>query len=136
MSRENVEIVRRVFDAVSRRDSATAFALYDPDIEWDVSRVRWGDFTGPGVYHGHDEMRRVYRDWYDVWENYEEEVEDLIDCGENVISVVTARGRGRSSGVEVEYTTCGVWTFRDGKVVRTTWFPSRGEALEAVGLRE
>ena len=136
MSQENVGIVRRVFDAVSRRDSAAALALYHADFEWDFSRVRWGAITGPGVYRGHDEMRRVYREWYGAWESYEEELRELIDCGEQVISIVTAVGRGRASGVEIEYTTFGVWTIEHGKVVRSVWFPTRAEALEAVGLPE
>jgi hypothetical protein len=29
-----------------------------------------------------------------------------------------------------------VWTIRNEKVVRVVWFPSREEALEAVGLGE
>jgi ketosteroid isomerase-like protein len=37
MSRENVEIVRRVFAATARRDSQAALALYDPEVEWDAS---------------------------------------------------------------------------------------------------
>jgi ketosteroid isomerase-like protein len=30
----------------------------------------------------------------------------------------------------------GVWTIRDGKVCRVVWYPTRAEALEAVGLSE
>lgn len=37
------------------------------------------------------------------------------------------------SGAEVALTQmAGVWTIRDGKVVRVVWFASREEALEAV----
>ena len=136
MSQENVEIVQQVFDAVERRDSQAALALYDADFEWDFSRVPWGEVAGSGVYHGRDALPRVYRDWHSAWENYEEKLEELIDAGESVISVLTARGRGRASGAEIEMTTVGVWTVRDGKVVQSVWFPTRAEALEAVGLRE
>jgi hypothetical protein len=45
--------------------------------------------------------------------------------------------RGRTSGVELEWTSYGqVWTIRDAKIVRMEFFPTRGEALEAVGLSE
>ena len=37
MSQENVEIVRRVYDAAVRRDDATPFQLYAEDITWDLS---------------------------------------------------------------------------------------------------
>jgi hypothetical protein len=29
-----------------------------------------------------------------------------------------------------------VWTIQDGKVIRVVWFPSREDALVAVGLSE
>ena len=33
MSRENVEIVRRVYEALSCRDTDAVVALYDPEVE-------------------------------------------------------------------------------------------------------
>ena len=138
MSQENVEIVRRIYDAAPRRDQATVLALYDADVEWDTSRYGTpGDMAGSGVYRGHDGLQAWFRSWYEAWAELVERAEELIDARENVVSVSSMRGRGRASGVEVtskQY--AGVWTLREGKVVRVVWFPSREEALEAVGLRE
>ena len=137
MSQENVEIVRQLYDAIAHRDSATVLAFYDPEVECDYSRVGWGDLTGPGVYFGHEGLRSVYREWYEAWEDYEEELEELIEAGDKVISIVTGRGRGRASGVEVENAHHGgVWTIREGKIIRVAWFPTRAEALEAAGLKD
>jgi ketosteroid isomerase-like protein len=138
MSRENVEVVRRVYDAVGRRDTERVLSLYDPDVEWDGSRSPWAEvIPGTALFHGHEELRRVFRLYYEMWETFEDNVEELIDADDQVVSVVTSRGRGRASGVEVEWAgNAGVWTIRDGKVIRVVWFPSREEALEAVGLRE
>jgi ketosteroid isomerase-like protein len=136
MSAENVELVRRVYSAVSRRDNATVLALYHPDVEWDFSRSPIGDVTSRDVYRGHAGLRRWWREWGEAWEVIEDSCEDLIDAGDQVISVVTTRGRGRASGAEVEYHQAGVWTIREGKVVHVAWLPSREEALDAVGLRE
>jgi ketosteroid isomerase-like protein len=135
MSEENLEVVRRVYEAAARRDTANVLALYDPDVEWDSSRVAWGDRT-QGVCRGLDDLRTLYRDWYEVWESYEDDLQELIDAGAHVISVATGRGRGRASGVEVESQGAGVWTIREGKIVRVVWFRTRGEALEAAGLSE
>jgi ketosteroid isomerase-like protein len=72
-----------------------------------------------------------------MWENLEDNIEELIDAGDDVISIVTTRARGRASGVEVEWKdNAGVWTIRDGKVIRVVWLPTRAEALEAAGLSE
>ena len=56
--------------------------------------------------------------------------------GEQVVSVVTSRGRDAASGVEVERTHAGVWTVREGNVVQVTWVGTRDEALEAARLTE
>ena len=136
MSREDVEVVRRVFEATARRDSATVLELYDPEVECDFARSPLTRLVGADVYRGHDGVRRWVRDRNEVWEWTEDECTELIDAGEQVVSVVTSRGRGRASGVEVEHADyAGVWTIRDGKVVRVIWLPTRGEALEAAGLQ-
>ena len=138
MSRENVEVVRQVYEAVARRDAASVMSLYDPAIEWDGSRLAWAAvLPGTARFRGHDGLRELFRLYYEMWERFEDEAEELLDAGEHVISVVKSRGRGRASGVEVESSgITGVWTVRDGKVLRVVWFPTREEALEAVGLRE
>jgi ketosteroid isomerase-like protein len=137
MSRGNVEIVRRVFDAEARRDAATALSLYDQEVEFDTSHGTFGDLAGRRLYHGHDGLRTWFRDWYEAWESIHEEIEELIDAGDEVVSVVTIRGRGRASGLELELThQPAVWSIQHGKIVRVVWFRTRQEAIEAAGLRE
>ncbi len=134
MSADHVQLVQRLYDAIAKHDSDTVLGLYDPHVVCDYSRVGWGDLTGDGVYYGHDGLRAVYRDWYEAWDEYEEELEELIDADDRVISVVTGRARGRASGVAVENAHhAGVWTIQDGKIIRVVWFPSRQEALDAAG---
>jgi ketosteroid isomerase-like protein len=135
MSQENVEVVRRIYDAASRRDSATVLALYDPEVELDNTRLQIVGGAG-GVYHGHDGLRRFFRKWHDSWQKIEYDFDELIEVGEQVISVVTRRGRGRASGADVEWRGALVWTIRQGKVVRVVWFRTCEEALEAAGLSE
>jgi ketosteroid isomerase-like protein len=137
MSQENVEVVRRLYEAIGRHDSEGVLALYDPYVVCDYSRVGWGDLTKGGVYYGHEGLRTVYREWYEAWEDYEEVLEEVIDARDRVVSVVTGRARGRASGVAVENAHhAGVWTIQDGRIIRVVWFPSRHEALEATGLKE
>ena len=140
MSQENLEVVRRVFEAEARGDIETLLALYDPDIEWDNSRSPVGDFAGTvgRVFRGRDGVQRAFREWYEAWEKVDSEVEELIDAGgEHVVSVFTYRARGRTSGAEVEFAhMAGIWTIRNGKVARVAWLPAREDALEGAGLSE
>jgi ketosteroid isomerase-like protein len=137
MSRENVEVVRRLYEAARRGDAETVLSLYHREVELDFSRIPHATVIGRGLYHGHEGLRSWYREWDEAWESFEQVYEELIDVGEHVISVWSQRGRGRMSGAEVELRRAGaVWTVSNGQVVRLVGFPSREEALEAVGLSE
>src|SRR5262245_60309264 len=137
MSEEYVEIVRRVYDAAAGRDTATVRSLYDPNIETDMRRARQaGDLFGRGgFYRGWYNLQQWFREWSEGLNDLHWEAE-LIEAGNRVISKATMTGRGRTSGIEVGGVLYAVWTIRVGKIVRVVWFPSRDEALEAVGLRE
>jgi ketosteroid isomerase-like protein len=136
MSQENVEIVRRVYEAAAQRNSAAVLAAYDPEVEWDVSRSRMARLVGEGVYRGHDGLRRFFRAYHDAWEDISYSFDELIDAGEKVISVDVETARGQLSGADVELTQYGVWTIRNGKIIQAAWFSVREEALEAAGLSE
>jgi ketosteroid isomerase-like protein len=134
MSRENVEIVRRIYDAASRRDSAGALALYDAEVVWDISHAPARELlAGSHVYEGHEGLARFFREWHEAWEDVSADYERLIDAGDDVVSIETTRGRGRKSGVDVELPHASVWTVRDGKVTRVVWFGTVDEAMEAAG---
>jgi ketosteroid isomerase-like protein len=135
MSAENVEVVRRVYEAAARRDGATVLDLYDPEVELDNTRLDVVGTAG-GVHRGHDGLRRFFREWHEAWERVEYDYDELIDAGgDQVVSVVTRRGRGRASGAEVELRVALLWTLREGKIARVVWFPSREEALEAASAQ-
>jgi ketosteroid isomerase-like protein len=139
MSQENVELVRRLFDAVARRDTETVLSLYDPEVDWDGSRHRWTEvMPGDPHWHGHEGLRSFFRDYYDAWDNLEDTIEELIDATKDVVvAVVNTRARGRASGVEIDWPEhASTWTVRDGRVVRVVWFRTREEALAAVGMKK
>jgi ketosteroid isomerase-like protein len=133
MSQENVEVVRRIYDALGRPDAVAA--LWHPEVEFDVSRDIWAAVVGGGHYRGPGGVRSWMLDRYGAWEQLDLECTELIDAGEEVVSVLSVRGRGKASGIEVSYEPAGIWTIRRGQVVRVVWFATRDEALAAVRLR-
>jgi len=132
MSQENVEVVRRVYEAAEGRDAATVLSLYDTEVELDASRL--GMFSK--VFRGHDGLRELFAEWHDAWGEIEYSYEELIEAGEQVVAVVSRHARGRSSGLEVERRFALLWTLREGKVVQVVWFLDLADALEAAGLSE
>jgi ketosteroid isomerase-like protein len=136
MSRENVEIVRGIYDAVARRDGVTPFEVYAEDIVWDMSNSRRTLIGIEPVYHGHEGVRQFWRDALSVFAEADLEVDELIDAGDQVVAVTRERGVGRGSGIPVGSTAVSVWTLANGKVTQVQVFDERQEALEAAGLRE
>ena len=132
MSQENVEIIRRIYDAYLSGDFEAALSAIDPKVELDVSHIR----PEGKVYRGHEGVVEALRTWTGTWEAYRLEVEEIIDAGEHVVAVDRQSGRGRGSGVPLAKQFFAVFTLRDGKVIRMVWFSTREQALEAAGLRE
>jgi ketosteroid isomerase-like protein len=134
MSEENVEIVRRVYVALSQGDEGRLRDLAVPEFVGDFSRR----LVEPSVLRGRDEafaflsqLRETWDDW-PVWEPQE-----LMDADDKVVALVRTSARGKGTGVEVEAHVWNLWTFRDGKLVELSYFgDDRAAALEAAGLSE
>jgi ketosteroid isomerase-like protein len=132
MSQENVEIVRRSFEAFLRGDFDGAMQAFHPDIAYDLTRIS----PDGEVFEGHEGVRTGMRRWLGAWDDYRMEVDEYVDAGDSVLIFFRESGRGKGSGVWIEQSVAGVWTLHGGKVVRVAPFLDRSEALEAVGLRE
>jgi ketosteroid isomerase-like protein len=137
VSEENVEIIRKMYEASAGHGSLAVPDAYHPDCVVDMTRAPCRHVIGGGVYHGHDGLRTFYRLWNDAWEMVESVLEEVIDAGERVITFETMRGRGRASGAAVELHECGIWILRDGKIVRVDWLDAANkEDLRAAGLSD
>jgi ketosteroid isomerase-like protein len=136
VSRENVEIVRGLLDAFARRDHESAFALYDPEIEFDATEVRETIPDLAGVYHGHDGVRTYWRRWLSAWSELTFEIDDVIDAGDSVVALISNQHqKGRLSGIDTSMPRYAiVFTFRDGKVVRWKNYLDPERAFAAVGV--
>jgi ketosteroid isomerase-like protein len=64
------------------------------------------------------------------------EPEQLWDAGDSVVVALRLTAKGRQTAIPVEQRTAGVWTIRDGKVMRIRAYRSPSEALEAAGVSE
>ena len=134
MSRENVERVHQAHEAVAafnRRDLDGFLALMDPDVHFTPYVVGI-----EGGYHGHDGIRRWWRDLFDIFPDWNLDAE-VRDLGDVTLAAVRVSGHGSESGTPVVQVLWQVAAWGEhGKVVRMTNYGSEAEALEAAGLRE
>jgi ketosteroid isomerase-like protein len=136
MSRQNVELVRGIYEAVARRDDVTPFEVYADDIVWDWSNARRAALQTKAIYNGHEGVRQMWREAVSVFGEVDLEVEELMDAGDQVLAVICEREVGRASGAPVETAHLAVWTLADGKVTQMQVFDDRQQALEAAGLSD
>jgi ketosteroid isomerase-like protein len=137
MSQENVERIRRGYEAFNRGDLAGAAKDFDPSFEWRIS-LQLPDSPPDETYRGPEDIIRFWETWRAAFDDFRIELEEIIDAGDHVIVFARVRGRGVGSGADVETPTFPqVWTLgHDGRPVRVEMYPGRAEALEAVGLSE
>jgi len=137
MSQENVEVVRRMFDAFTNRgDLQTSAELLDDNIVFDTRGMEWEDEDFVRVYFGPEGVRDFWRAWLPVWSDMRVDVHWIRGVGDRVLVWLHQRQVGRVSGLPVEFFLAWDIQFRDRKIVRVAFFRNEREALEAVGLSE
>src|SRR5437899_2767581 len=111
MSHENVEVVRRHYEAFNRGDLAAVFERIDPNAEW------WDRADDPDatVHRGHEAITQHLADMDDLAE-LRIEPQEFIDTGDWVVVPVLVVGRGRASDVPFEKREVHVSRLRDGLI--------------------
>jgi uncharacterized protein len=135
MSQENVEVVRRSFEAFARGDFDTAFAAHDPSTEWRTA----ADEPDQQTYRGIAGLRNFVGSLTDTWEGRFANVmefDGFIDRGDWVVVPWSAQLRGKGSGVSVQVSETYAVLVQEGKIVRVEEHRSKEQALEAVGLSQ
>jgi ketosteroid isomerase-like protein len=124
---EAESVVREHLDAAPRR------AALDSFDEGVVLVVDAGLTTG--TFRGREAVGRWFADWFTSFsDDYRFEVEEMRSVGEHVFLVARHRGRGRASGVQLDWSVPYTYTVRAGKIVRVEIFEDRADALKAVRL--
>ncbi len=131
MSQENVEIVRAAVAAFDAADADRVIALAHPDFE---ARVAPELSAEPDTYRGRDGIRRYMESFAEAFEDIGFEAEELWDAGDDVVVALRMTATGKHTKIRVEQRNGGVWSVRDGRLVRIETYVSAEEALRAVGL--
>jgi ketosteroid isomerase-like protein len=149
MSQENVEVVRRFFEAIAQAfdtywrnprsleaamragdlppEVGEGIRYLDPDVEWHTV------FAGVS-FRGHLDCARGW-DWLlEAAESYSVSLREVADLGgDQVLAVVDRAFKAKSSEIELNAPVFSVVTMREGLIIRMDEFSEHGEALEAVG---
>jgi ketosteroid isomerase-like protein len=128
VSQENVALIERFYQKYLTTGELP-WEMLDENVE-----VQDHDTPDQGVYQGRAGVDRWFRDWGDAWAEWSFEPEEFIDADDTVVVVIRMRAKGTGSGVEVDRQDALVYRFRDDKIVRTDYYNSKQQALEAAGV--
>ena len=126
MSQEGVELLKQSFDALERGD----MAWFEGRTEPDVVIVQPPEVPDSKTYEGPTAVADALADWPTQWEDFRMDLLEIIDVGDDVYVTATRhRGRGRESGIEMDFQVFYVSRAPNGKLARMEMFFSREQAL-------
>ena len=132
MSEQNLERVRRTFDAFARGDFRVALQ----DVRMEVRTHRIAPLPDPKTYQGLAGMLMAWGEWTAPVEDFELTVGELIEAGESIVAEIRRSGRQKEGGVLVEEQFWFVCTFLDGALIQWDMLASKRQALKGVGRRD
>ena len=96
MSQQNVNVVKKAYEAFGRGDIPAVVATFDPSIEW-ISPA--GSYRIGGVHKGPDAIvNNFFMVLGELWETLDVSPRDFIEAGDRVIVLGKVSGKVRGTG--------------------------------------
>jgi ketosteroid isomerase-like protein len=123
-------MVRAGFETLARDGVEAILEKIHPEFEMTTPAALSAE---PDTYRGPEGMRRYWDSFDGSMEGVEFIARNFEDLGGgHVLANSTLRGRGRTTGIEVEQEVVLVWELRDGLTYRISVFATREEARASV----
>jgi ketosteroid isomerase-like protein len=127
---------RKAFLSWNRGDYALVPILDHPEVEAHFT-VRDQMAVGTDdVYYGPDGHCRAMQDWNEAWQEWDAEIEEVIEEGHDQILVVARLyGEGAVSGIRLDDWGAVRYRFREGRILRIDGAidADRDRVLDALG---
>ncbi len=133
MSRENVETVRRVFEAYAETGDIDVVLPFHTEDLVVHSMAEWPDDP---VYYGRDGLRKLNVQWKDNFDDFGFELCDVREGDDAVVALVQMVGRVKGVGLQMKTELGAAMWFRDGLVSQIRYFSKWQDALGAAGVPE
>ena len=133
MSRENVETLREMFALFNDGGARAATDAFGHLLASDFAIEEAAGVPDVESYSGREAFIANMAKLEESFDEIRMEPVEIVDRGDQIVVVVSLRGRGRGSEVPVEMTFAQLWSLRDGQAVSLRDFATKAEALEAAG---
>jgi ketosteroid isomerase-like protein len=133
MSRENVEVITRMYREWNRGDVDALADVFDAEAE---VRPALSAFLASTVYRGHEGVAAWHAETYEPWAELRAEPLRFVDAGEHTVVMLALHARVSGGEVDLDTEIAHVVTVRNGRIVRLDGYEDPDAALAAVGIKE
>ena len=128
MADHNIEIVRAMYEAFARGDTATLLSYLDPAMRVYDRPLH----PEASVYEGREGFLRFAQTDWAAFDEVSYEPQDFVARGTYVVVPIKQSGRGKGSALGIEESIVNLWKLRDGKCVELRNYSTINEALQAI----
>ena len=132
MSQQHMETVKRLFDAVRRRDQTGVLEAYHPEVViHEAPSLPYG-----GDYHGHAGALQHLNGYYRTWDAFRPSTRQehhpvfLETTEDSVVVLWREEAVAPGSGRRIDLPALGVYKVWDGKVVESRMFQDTAKILD------
>jgi len=125
----NVDVIKRLYDAMGRGDMDAALALTSEDVTFVV--------PGPlgvgaaGTWHGHAGVRESFRKLREGQQNQSAAVVSIVAQGDQVVVLLHVKATALATGKTFESDIIHFFTIKEGKIVTLLDFFDTAALVEA-----
>ena len=127
MSRQDVALIRNLYEAFAKGDVPAVLAAMSPDIVWnEAENYPYADgnpYRGPEAI-----LAGVFARIGSEWDGFAAVPEEYIDGGDTIVVLGRYRGTYRASGRSMDAQMVHVWRLADGRITR---FDQRVDTLQS-----
>lgn len=134
MSKENVALIRGLYDAFAAGDAAAVLARLSPDVVWnEAENFPYADgnpYIGPEAV-----AKGVFARCIGEWDGFAVEIDEILDAGETVVALGRYRGVCKATGRAQNTQFVHVWRFAPGggKVARFQQYADTLQVARVMG---
>jgi hypothetical protein len=132
MSKENVDLVRAIYDAFAAGDVPGVLGRMAPDMVWnEAENFPYADgnpYVGPDAILG-----GVFARLGSEWDGFAAVPGEFLDAGDTVVVLGRYRGACKATGRRLDAQLAHVWRVADGKAARFQQYTDTLQAARVTG---
>lgn len=131
MSRQNVDIVRGMYESFEKGDVPGVVSELDQNVEWnEAENFIYADrnpYVGPQAV-----LEGVFMRLGTDWENFTVKTEEWLDAGNRLVVLGIYGGTHKGTGKRVRAQFAHIWSLKEGRVVRFQQYTDTKQFADAI----